>query len=375
MVHVDFVCDLSGSLESERAKVARLLEHATELEELTAELDEQVKAPFDPAAAGLLVPRMWLRSCGGYQCAVDSPVQKGLMYEAEASTVPVSYTSSPQRRKAKMEARVSVPPALVPPLRFCLVEEGLYRGAYPSLVNLRFLTRLGLRSMVSLLPEPPAPHLVAWCEEHNVHNHYECVRPFSKDEVTLTPERAASLLQLLVLPERHPVYVHCLDGTGVTGMLIMCLRKLMGWASSPILAEYSRFTRDGMDVALPPPQHAIAFLHTWKPELEFLPQHLPARPPSWLDIALQTSIVDGDAPPAVPVKQAERNRNPTMDLFERDRTAAVFPSATAGGDGRDPMGMGTSSSIGLALDALAIEGLTSGPPRHHRAVTRRDSEV
>jgi tyrosine-protein phosphatase OCA6 len=63
-----------------------------------------------------------------------------------------------------MSARRSEPPPLVPPLRFSLVEEGVYRGAYPSLINLRFLHRLGLRSIISLLPEPPAPHLVQWCE-------------------------------------------------------------------------------------------------------------------------------------------------------------------------------------------------------------------
>ena len=40
---------VSGSLESERAKVQRLLGHAQELEAM-------VEAPFDPTAAGLLVP-------------------------------------------------------------------------------------------------------------------------------------------------------------------------------------------------------------------------------------------------------------------------------------------------------------------------------
>ena len=54
-------------------------------------------------------------------------------------------------------------PPLVPPLRFSQVEEGVYRGAYPSLVNQRFLTRLGLRTIVSLLPEPPTADLLQWC--------------------------------------------------------------------------------------------------------------------------------------------------------------------------------------------------------------------
>jgi protein tyrosine phosphatase len=53
-----------------------------------------------------------------------------------------------------------------------------------------------------------------------VRQHYERVAP-NKEEVALTNELAAELLQLLVLPERHPVYVHCLDGVGVTGLLIM----------------------------------------------------------------------------------------------------------------------------------------------------------
>ena len=44
----------SGSLQSEKAKVKRLLEHALELEAI-------VEAPFDPLAAGLLVPDVVVR--------------------------------------------------------------------------------------------------------------------------------------------------------------------------------------------------------------------------------------------------------------------------------------------------------------------------
>ena len=140
------------------------------------------------------------------------------------------------------------PPPLVPPLRFSQVEEGVYRGAYPSLVNHRFLTRLRLRTIVSLLPEEPTPDLLRWCERNVVENHAVVVLPFKKDEVTLSHEQAAELLQLLVTPERQPIYVHCLDGVTVTGTLIMCLRKLQRWAMPPIVAEYSRFDRRRGDV-------------------------------------------------------------------------------------------------------------------------------
>ena len=48
-------------------------------------------------------------------------------------------------------------------------------------------------------------------------NHAVAVLLFNKDEVTLTHECAAELLQLLATPERLPVYVHCLDGVTATG--------------------------------------------------------------------------------------------------------------------------------------------------------------
>jgi hypothetical protein len=47
------------------------------------------------------------------------------------------------------------------------------------------------------------------------------------------------------------VYVHCLDDVGVTGLLIMCLRKVLHWAPPSIFAEFSRFARDAADTPLP----------------------------------------------------------------------------------------------------------------------------
>ena len=95
-------------------------------------------------------------------------------------------------------------PKLVPPLRCALVEEGVYRGASPSLLNHRYLARLRLRTVVSLLPEPPSSDLVAWCHQHSIHLRAERVATF-KDEVTLTHERVAQLLLLAVQPEQRLV--------------------------------------------------------------------------------------------------------------------------------------------------------------------------
>ena len=40
--------------------------------------------------------------------------------------------------------------------------------------------------------------------------------------------------------ENLPVYIHCLDGTNVVGLVIMCLRKLQNWIPSSIASEFSR---------------------------------------------------------------------------------------------------------------------------------------
>ena len=42
---------------------------------------------------------------------------------------------------------------MIPPFRFGTVEEGLYRAALPTPRNYTFLRQLGLRSMVSLVPD------------------------------------------------------------------------------------------------------------------------------------------------------------------------------------------------------------------------------
>ena len=54
-------------------------------------------------------------------------------------------------------------PKVVPPLRFGIVEVGVYRGAYPTLFNFPFLKTLSLRTIISLVPENPTPDLEDFC--------------------------------------------------------------------------------------------------------------------------------------------------------------------------------------------------------------------
>ena len=57
---------------------------------------------------------------------------------------------------------------LYPPLRFGRITPKLYRGAYPTLKNFRFLKRISLKVVISLVPEPPTEDLVTFCASEGI---------------------------------------------------------------------------------------------------------------------------------------------------------------------------------------------------------------
>ncbi len=58
--------------------------------------------------------------------------------------------------------------SLSPPLRFGMVNPGVYRGAYPVLPNFRFLYQLQLKTILSLTPEPPTEDLRLFAENAGI---------------------------------------------------------------------------------------------------------------------------------------------------------------------------------------------------------------
>ncbi|KAG5487862.1 hypothetical protein LSCM4_07543 [Leishmania orientalis] len=158
------------------------------------------------------------------------------------------------------------PLTLVPPLRFARVESGVYRGAYPVLRNFPLIRRLRLRTIVSLIPEPPTYDLKCFAEaEHIQLHHIHAER--AKGEVQLLPSELSEALQLIINKDMHPLYIHCLDGRHVTGLVVMALRKLLQWDAKVAHAEYQRFTREVQD--------EVAFIADYTGPL-VVPPHLPA---------------------------------------------------------------------------------------------------
>ncbi len=166
-----------------------------------------------------------------------------------------------------------------------LADQTLYRGAYPTLKNFHFLTRLRLKTIISLTPEAPSADLKNFCREGGGPGlpiqsttrqptsagtssvsmasasesssavsappppppplrirlfHFPV--PKWKENVCLSTASVIAVLQIITNAENLPAYVHCIDGCNNTSLLIACLRKMQGWTQGPILSEMLRFT-------------------------------------------------------------------------------------------------------------------------------------
>ncbi|KAJ2820071.1 protein-tyrosine-phosphatase [Coemansia sp. 'formosensis'] len=133
---------------------------------------------------------------------------------------------------------------LMPPYRFERVQPQLYRGGYPKPRNFRFLRRQRLKTIISLIPDDRDNLLAEFCHEEGIHR---IVIPVDSpnENVTVTESIVSRCLELVTNPDTMPLYLHCLDGSNVTGVVIMCLRKLQLWRVASIQSEYLRFEQDG----------------------------------------------------------------------------------------------------------------------------------
>ncbi|KAG0052312.1 hypothetical protein BGZ83_002751 [Gryganskiella cystojenkinii] len=145
----------------------------------------------------------------------------------------------------------SSPAPLIPPFRFGTVEPEVYRGAYPKQRNLRYLKRLKLKTILSLIPDKPDEVFQEFCREQGITPIHLPVDKV-KDNVPLTYNRAVEAVQvtaaaiIMIDPDNLPIYVHCLDGASVTGLVVCCLRKLQTWNISSAMGEFLRYLRGGV---------------------------------------------------------------------------------------------------------------------------------
>eukprot|EP00123_Amoebidium_parasiticum_P021870 comp7528_c0_seq1/m.3190 comp7528_c0_seq1/g.3190 ORF comp7528_c0_seq1/g.3190 comp7528_c0_seq1/m.3190 type:complete len:252 (-) comp7528_c0_seq1:252-1007(-) len=239
---------------------------------------------------------------------------------------------------------------LIPPFRFAVVEEGVFRGGYPMPKNFRFLRKLKLQSILSLTPKKPTSEIQAFCTREGIQSYHVAVPKF-KDSVTITHTQVAELLSLLLRSSNHPIFVHCLDGSNVTGVLVMCFRKLQLWGLPAITGEFTRFTRDfSIDTA------ESEFVEGFRAEIE-----IPSDQPKWLwrgqrlrrhpTLKVRYQVVEGEeAKNSLP-----SNVPSTLEQREKKDKEKDKPKMS-----RNPV------RISRSLDALALEGFGERPSNANR---------
>lgn len=245
-----------------------------------------------------------------------------------------------------LAAYTEEPDPLIPPLRFHVIQPNLYCGSYPRLRNKRFLEGLGLKTILSITPEPiggypkdkkpsPTPStesllatptaqqsqeeskdssdtlnndgkskekdstkekdkkkadknkdkdnvdlakedewLIKFAKEQSINLvHIPSAPPSNKSKkkrgVPLEYEVVRQACQYMIDQDFAPMYVHCMNGSQVTCLLVACLRKLSFWSMAAISDEFLRYCDmepadanfvEGFSAEIEVPQHTVPWI-------------------------------------------------------------------------------------------------------------------
>ncbi|CAO3673208.1 unnamed protein product [Umbelopsis ramanniana] len=137
-------------------------------------------------------------------------------------------------------------PPLIPPFRFAAVEDNVFRGGFPKLRNVQFIKRLHLKTLLSLSPDPLPEEIQQFCNEQDINMIHLKVDKMKEDNIPLTYSRTIAAIQTIIDPTNLPIYIHCLDGSDVIGLVVACLRKLEMWNTTSAMGEYLRYLRSNV---------------------------------------------------------------------------------------------------------------------------------
>ncbi|KAI8867361.1 protein-tyrosine phosphatase [Ramicandelaber brevisporus] len=132
-------------------------------------------------------------------------------------------------------------PQLVPPENFAMVSPGIYRGAMPKKKTYPFLLKLKIRGVLTLILEDYPAQNLKFLQANDIALHQFGVSGNKEPFVDIDEKVIADALKVLLDPRNHPVLIHCNKGKHRTGCLVGCLRRMQGWALTPIFTEYRHF--------------------------------------------------------------------------------------------------------------------------------------
>ncbi|KAL8825385.1 MAG: hypothetical protein Q9170_007809, partial [Blastenia crenularia] len=155
----------------------------------------------------------------------------------------MSTAMSSKKSKGTFSVEDSGPPSPTsgPVINFGQVVPGIYRSSFPMSGNFEHLRSLGLKTILTLVPQDYPAENVAFMEESSI-QHFQVPIPAHKDESVKIPLHSiASALEILLNVERHPVLIHCNKGKHRTGCIVACYRMLNHWSPAAVITEYRKY--------------------------------------------------------------------------------------------------------------------------------------
>ncbi|KAF1834991.1 hypothetical protein BDW02DRAFT_314350 [Decorospora gaudefroyi] len=130
---------------------------------------------------------------------------------------------------------------LVPPLNYGAVLPGIiYRSGYPEDKNYGFLQDLGIKTILTLVPEPLSPEYQGFMKEAGI-QHFHVHIKANKGEVGVESCEMSRALRLIMDRTNHPILVHCNKGKHRTGCTIACFRRIIGVDADVVREEYHTY--------------------------------------------------------------------------------------------------------------------------------------
>lgn len=130
---------------------------------------------------------------------------------------------------------------LTPPENFAPVVNKIYRSSFPQAQNFPFLKKLGLRSVLCLIPEEYPESHAEFFEQEGIKLFQLGMAGNKEPFVKISADLITDAMKVLLSPENHPILIHCNRGKHRTGCLVGVLRRLQGWSLTIIFDEYRKF--------------------------------------------------------------------------------------------------------------------------------------
>jgi tyrosine-protein phosphatase SIW14 len=161
----------------------------------------------------------------GHQCSITCTT------ESYGTLTPAtSIRSAPERLES-----------LTAPSNYGAVLPGcVYRSSYPKEENYDFIKEVGIKTILTLVPEPLSPEYQGFMKEAGIQHFHVHVKA-NKGEVRVESCEMSRALRLIMDRTNHPILVHCNKGKHRTGCTIACFRRILGVDAETVREEYHNY--------------------------------------------------------------------------------------------------------------------------------------